>query len=159
LMYLDLATYLPDDILVKVDRATMAVGLEARAPLLDYRVVELAFRIPTSMKLRDDQQKWLLRQLLRRYLPDPLIKRPKVGFGAPIASWLQGPLKSWAHDLLDPARVAREGYLASGPIDQLWTQFLGGQRKWHTHLWNVLMFQAWFEWAQRAQVQAKVERR
>jgi asparagine synthase (glutamine-hydrolysing) len=157
LMYLDLATYLPDDILVKVDRATMAVGLEARAPLLDYRVVEMAFRIPTSMKLRDDQQKWLLRQLLRRYLPDNLIKRPKVGFGAPIASWLEGPLKSWAQDLLAPARITAEGHLAAAPIDHLWTQFLGGRRKWHTHLWNVLMFQAWYEWAARAQITAKID--
>jgi asparagine synthase (glutamine-hydrolysing) len=154
LMYLDLATYLPEDILVKVDRATMAVGLEARAPLLDYRVVEMAFRIPTSMKLRNDQQKWILRQLLRRYLPDPLIKKPKVGFGAPIASWLEGPLKSWAQQLLDPARVASEGFLAPAPIHDLWTQFLGGQRKWHTHLWSVLMFQAWYEWATRASAQA-----
>ena len=159
LMYLDLATYLPEDILVKVDRATMAVGLEARAPLLDYRVVEMAFRIPTSMKLRDDQQKWLLRQLLRRYLPDSLIKRPKVGFGSPIASWLEGPLKSWAQELLDPARIAREGHLAAEPIAHLWNEFLSGQRKWHTHLWNVLMFQAWWEWATRALTDAQTTAR
>jgi asparagine synthase (glutamine-hydrolysing) len=111
------------------------------------------------MKLRDDQQKWLLRQLLRRYLPDNLIKRPKVGFGAPIASWLEGPLKSWAQDLLAPARIGAEGNLAAEPIDKLWTQFLGGRRKWHTHLWNVLMFQAWYEWAARAQTSAKVDLR
>ncbi len=159
LMYLDLATYLPEDILVKVDRATMAVGLEARAPLLDYRVVEMAFRIPTSMKLRDDQQKWLLRQLLRRYLPDSLIKRPKVGFGSPIASWLEGPLRSWAQELLDPARIAREGHLAAEPIAHLWNEFLSGQRKWHTHLWNVLMFQAWWEWATRALTDAQTTAR
>ncbi|HEY5810104.1 MAG TPA: asparagine synthase (glutamine-hydrolyzing) [Povalibacter sp.] len=149
LMYLDLVTYLPEDILVKVDRATMAVGLEARAPLLDYRVVELAFRIPTDLKLRDNQQKWILRQLLRRYLPDTLIKRPKIGFGAPVGAWLEGPLRPWAQDLLDPARISREGYLLAGPIAALWQEFLGGQRKWHTHLWNVLMFQAWLEWARQ----------
>ncbi|HMN43718.1 MAG TPA: asparagine synthase (glutamine-hydrolyzing) [Povalibacter sp.] len=151
LMYLDLVTYLPEDILAKVDRASMAVGLEARAPLLDYRVVELAFRIPTSLKLRDGQQKWILRQLLRRYLPETLIKRPKTGFAAPVSAWLSGALRTWAQALLDPARIAREGYLAPGPIADLWTQYLGGQRKWHTHLWNVLMFQAWLEWAQQQQ--------
>lgn len=149
LMYLDLMTYLPEDILTKVDRATMAVGLEARAPLLDYRVVELAFQIPLEMKLRDGQQKWLLKQLLRRYLPDPLIYRPKQGFGAPVSGWLKGPLRDWASALLDPARLAREGHFHPEPITALWTEFLAGQRKWHTHLWNVLMFQAWLEWVKK----------
>ena len=147
LMYLDLVTYLPEDILAKVDRASMAVSLEARAPLLDYRVIELAFRIPTDLKLRDGQQKWILRELLRRYLPDTLIKRPKTGFAAPVSAWLNGPLRPWAQDLLDEQRIAREGYLAPAPISALWTEYLAGQRKWHTHLWNVLMFQAWLAWA------------
>lgn len=147
LMYLDLVTYLPEDILAKVDRATMAVGLEARAPLLDYRVIELAFRMPIAYKLRDRQQKWLLRQLLRRYLPDALIDRPKTGFGAPVSVWLRGPLRSWAQTLLDPARLQHEGFLAPAPVTVIWNEFLAGQRKWHTHLWNVLMFQAWLEWA------------
>jgi asparagine synthase (glutamine-hydrolysing) len=151
LMYLDLVTYLPEDILAKVDRATMAVGLEARAPLLDYRVIELAFRIPTQYKLRDKQQKWILRQLLRRYLPDTLIDRPKSGFGAPVGVWLRGPLRSWAEALLEPQRMQREGYLAPAPVTAIWNDFLGGQRKWHTHLWNVLMFQAWLEWARTGQ--------
>ncbi|HEY6642543.1 asparagine synthase (glutamine-hydrolyzing) [Povalibacter sp.] len=150
-MYLDLVTYLPEDILAKVDRASMSVGLEARAPLLDYRVVELAFRIPTALKLRDGQQKWILRELLRRYLPESLIKRPKTGFAAPVSAWLSGPLRPWAEALLDPARIAREGYLVAEPIAALWAEYLGGQRKWHTHLWNVLMFQAWLEWAQQQQ--------
>jgi asparagine synthase (glutamine-hydrolysing) len=148
LMYLDLITYLPEDILAKVDRASMAVGLEARAPLLDYRVIELAFRIPASLKLRDGQQKWILRELLKRYLPETLIKRPKTGFAAPVSAWLSGALRPWAEALLDPARLAREGYLSPEPIAALWAEYLGGQRKWHTHLWNVLMFQAWLEWAQ-----------
>ncbi len=151
LMYLDLVTYLPEDILAKVDRASMAVGLEARAPLLDYRVVELAFRIPTALKLRDGQQKWILRELLRRYLPETLIKRPKTGFAAPVSAWLSGALRPWAQALLDPSRIAHEGYLSPAPVADLWSQYLAGQRKWHTHLWNVLMFQAWLEWAQQQQ--------
>jgi asparagine synthase (glutamine-hydrolysing) len=145
LMYLDLVTYLPEDILTKVDRATMAVGLEARAPILDYRVIELAFRVPLAMKMRDGEQKWILKQLLRKYLPDPLIFRPKKGFGAPISDWLKGPLRDWAAELLDPARIAREGYFESGRVERIWADFLNGERKWHTHLWNVLMFQAWID--------------
>jgi len=145
MMYLDLVTYLPEDILTKVDRATMAVGLEARAPLLDYRVVEFAFHLPLAMKLRDGQQKWILKQLLRRYLPDPLVDRQKKGFGAPVGGWLKGPLRDWAQQLLDPARLQREGHFNPEPITKIWNEFLGGERKWHTHLWNVLMFQAWAE--------------
>jgi asparagine synthase (glutamine-hydrolysing) len=146
LMFLDLITYLPEDILTKVDRATMAVGLEARAPILDYRVIELAFRIPLDMKIRDGQQKWILKRLLRRYLPDELVYRPKKGFGAPVAQWLKGPLREWAGDLLSPARLAAQGHLEPGRIEHIWTDFLNGERKWHTHLWNVLMFQAWIDW-------------
>ncbi len=146
LMYLDFVTYLPEDILTKVDRATMAVGLEARAPLLDYRVIELAFQIPLALKLRAGEQKWILKQLLRRYLPDPLVFRPKKGFGAPVSGWLKGPLLDWASALLDPQRIAREGHFEPEPIDRIWREFLAGERKWHTHLWNVLMFQAWHEW-------------
>lgn len=146
LMYLDLITYLPEDILTKVDRATMAVGLEARAPILDYRVVELAFRLPLDMKMRDGEQKWILKRLLRKYLPDPLVYRPKKGFGAPVSEWLKGPLKDWASELLDPARIAREGHFVPGRVEGIWSDFLKGERKWHTHLWNVLMFQAWIDW-------------
>jgi len=150
MMYLDLVTYLPEDILTKVDRATMAVGLEARAPLLDYRVVEFAFHLPLALKLRDGQQKWLLKQLLRRYLPDPLVYRGKKGFGAPVGGWLKGPLRDWAEQLLDPARLRSEGHFHPEAITRIWQEFLGGRRKWHTHLWNVLMFQAWLEeWRKR----------
>jgi asparagine synthase (glutamine-hydrolyzing) len=150
LMFLDLVTYLPEDILTKVDRATMAVGLEARAPLLDYRVVELAFRIPVEMKVRDREQKWILKQLLRRYLPDPLVFRGKKGFGAPVGDWLKGPLREWAADLLSEERLRRESYFDATRISSIWSEFLGGQRRWHTHLWNVLMFQAWMDWLSQA---------
>lgn len=150
LMYLDFVTYLPEDILTKVDRATMAVGLEARAPLLDYRVVELAFRVPYDMKKRGTEQKWLLKQLLRKYLPDPLVFRAKKGFGAPVAEWLKGPLRPWASDLLSRERLQREGHFDAARINGIWGEFLDGQRKWHTHLWNVLMFQAWLEYLGRA---------
>lgn len=149
LMYLDLITYLPEDILTKVDRATMAVGLEARAPLLDYRVVELAFRIPFEMKLHGAEQKWILKQLLRKYLPDPLVFRGKKGFGAPISEWLKGPLRTWASDLLSKERLEREGHFDAERISGIWREFLDGERKWHTHLWNVLMFQAWIEYLER----------
>ena len=146
LMYLDFVTYLPEDILTKVDRTTMAVGLEARAPLLDYRVVEFAFRLPLAMKLRGKEQKWLLRQVLRRYVPGELVDRPKRGFGAPVDGWLRGPLREWATELLDPARMEREGHFHVAPVQEIWNEFLAGRRKWHTHLWNVLMFQEWLAW-------------
>src|SRR5512138_1627460 len=149
LMYLDFVTYLPEDILTKVDRATMAVGLEARAPLLDYRVVELAFRVPYDMKKRGTEQKWLLKQLLRKYLPDPLVFRAKKGFGAPVAEWLKGPLRAWASDLLSRERLERQGHFDAVRISGIWTEFLAGERKWHTHLWNVVMFQAWLEYLGR----------
>jgi asparagine synthase (glutamine-hydrolysing) len=149
-MYLDFVTYLPDDILVKVDRATMAVGLEARAPLLDYRIVELAWSLPWQMKLRDGETKWLLRRLLARYVPPGIVARPKQGFGAPVADWLQGPLATWATDLLEPARLRRDGYFDARVVGDLWARFRAGNRKWHTHLWNVLMFQAWLDFARSA---------
>jgi asparagine synthase (glutamine-hydrolysing) len=146
LMYLDFVTYLPEDILTKVDRTTMAVGLEARAPLLDYRVVEFAFGLPLEMKLRGGEQKWLLKEVLRRYVPGELVDRPKRGFGAPVDGWLLGPLREWAAELLDPTRIEREGHFHVAPVSAIWTEFLAGRRKWHTHLWNVLMFQEWLGW-------------
>ncbi|MFO7305658.1 MAG: asparagine synthase (glutamine-hydrolyzing) [Gammaproteobacteria bacterium] len=157
LMYLDLVTYLPEDILTKVDRATMALGLEARAPLLDHRVVELAFRIPLELKYRSNEQKWILKQLLRKYLPDPLVFRPKKGFGAPVGDWLQGPLRAWASDLLNPERLRRDGHFDATRVSRIWHEFLDGERKWHTHLWSILMFQAWADWLAHFRSQLSAE--
>ena len=145
MMAYDSLTYLPDDILVKVDRAAMAVGLETRAPFLDHRVAEVAWRLPMAMKIRGNQGKWLLRQLLDTYVPRELIERPKAGFAIPIGVWLRGPLRSWAAELLHPDRLLREGYLRPEPISLLWQQHLSGRHNHTAKLWTVLMWQAWLE--------------
>jgi asparagine synthase (glutamine-hydrolysing) len=145
MMYTDTRRYLTDDILVKVDRAAMAVSLETRVPLLDVAVAEAAWAIPTSMHVRDGGGKWVLRQLLERHVPRALFERPKRGFAIPLARWLRGELRDWAEGLLDPARLRREGYLCAPAIESRWREHASGQTDWSSHLWAVLMFQSWLE--------------
>ncbi|RPE81784.1 asparagine synthase (glutamine-hydrolyzing) [Vulcaniibacterium tengchongense] len=145
MMLADFSVYLPEDLLCKVDRTSMAVSLEARAPLLDWRVAEFAWSLPLAFKRHPGGNKHLLKRVLRRYLPDPMVDRGKRGFGAPVSAWLRGDLREWAAALLDQTRLREEGYFDPGLVHAAWRLFLDGERKWHTHLWNVLMFQAWHE--------------
>jgi len=143
MMLFDALTYLPDDILVKVDRASMAVGLEARAPLLDHRVADTAWRLAPSLMIRDGRGKWALRQVLLRHVPQELVDRPKAGFAIPVGQWLRGPLRDWAEELLSERRLCEEAYLDAAVVQSMWTQHRSGRRDLTARLWNILMFQAW----------------
>lgn len=145
MMAMDAQNFLPEEVLVKVDRAAMANSLETRTPMIDHQVVELAWRMPLHMKIRNGQGKWLLRQVLYRHVPKELIERPKTGFGIPIDAWLRGTLREWAESLLDEQRLQKEGYFHPGPIRKLWEEHLSGKYNWQYQLWSVLMFQAWLE--------------
>jgi asparagine synthase (glutamine-hydrolysing) len=148
MMVLDMASYLPDDILAKVDRATMAVGLEARVPYLDHRIVEFAARLPLQLKINRGTSKWILRQILYQYVPKELVERPKKGFSLPIGRWLRGPLREWAEELLMEDRLTREGFFDTGAVRKFWDAHLSRQRDVEPLIWGILMFQAWLaEWS------------
>ena len=136
---------MPNEKLVKVDRAAMAVSHETRVPNLDHRVVEFAWSLPMDLKIRHGQNKWILRQVLQRHVPSELFNRPKMGFGVPIDQWLRGPLKGWANDLLSDSMLAKHNLLDYQLIQQKWQEHQSGSRNWQYHLWDVLMFQSWYE--------------
>ena len=145
MMFLDQVSYLTDDILVKVDRAAMSVGLETRVPMLDHRLIEFAMSLPAGLLFQKNNTKWPLRQVVYRHVPTRLIERPKLGFAIPLADWLRTPLRDWAESLLDERRLAKEGFFSPKPIREAWNDHLSGRRNFHFRLWNVLMFQAWNE--------------
>ena len=145
MMALDFLTYLPDDILVKVDRAAMASSLETRVPFLDHNLIEYVFKIPHSLKFRNGHGKWILKKILNQYVPKNLTERPKMGFEIPLGSWLRGPLRDWAENLLNEKRLNQENFFNTKLVRDKWLEHLNGKKNWHHHLWDILMFQAWLE--------------
>ena len=143
MMVFDFLTYLPDDILVKVDRASMANSLETRVPYLDHKLIEYAWKIPHRLKNKNGQGKWILKEILKQYVPKNLTERPKMGFGVPIGTWLRGSLKDWAENLLDEKKMQEEGFLNSKLIKKKWKEHISGKKNWQHDLWDILMFQAW----------------
>jgi asparagine synthase (glutamine-hydrolysing) len=141
---MDMISYLPDDILVKLDRASMAVGLEARVPLLDHRIVEFALKLPIDMKQRNGKSKWLLRQLLHRYVPSEIVERPKMGFSIPIGDWLRGPLREWSQDLLSSEQLKKHDFFKSDIVQTYLNEHMKGHRNHQYKLWVLLMFQSWY---------------
>jgi asparagine synthase (glutamine-hydrolysing) len=150
LLFVETMTSLPDDMLVKVDRAAMASSLEIRVPLIDHRVVEFAWSLPLEYKVRGRRGKRVLRQVLYRHVPPALVDRPKQGFGVPLSDWLRGPLRDWAEALLDERRLRSAGFLDAAMVRGCWREHLSGHRNWHGRLWGVLMFQSWLEREGRA---------
>lgn len=145
MMYLDTLTYLPDDILTKVDRSAMGISLETRIPFLDPKIIEFAWALPLNMKIRNGKGKWILRKLLNKLVPAKLTDRPKKGFAIPLGDWLKGPLREWSEDLLDPHKIKEQGIFDSSEIINKWNDHLKGSNDWHGFLWSVLMFQSWYE--------------
>ena len=143
MMALDQITYLPNDILVKVDRTSMASSIEARVPFLDHRLVEYSWKIPYSLKFRNGKTKWILRKILKNYVPENLTERPKMGFGVPLNDWLRGPLREWAENLLNEKKLSDQGYFNAKLIRDKWEDYISNKNKLLYDLWNVLMFQAW----------------
>ena len=145
MMYKDILSYLPDDILCKVDRAAMASSLETRAPFLDHRVVEFALGMPIELKIRNNKGKWALREILYKYVPKDMIERPKTGFSIPIGDWLRGPLKEWAEDLLDNDKIESQGFLKPENVSSIWKLHKSGKYDYTSRIWSILMFQSWLE--------------
>ena len=142
---MDLVTFLPDDLLVKMDRAAMAVSLETRAPFLDHKIVEYAFNLHQKFKVRNGNTKWILKKILNEYMPKTYFDRPKMGFAVPIGKWLRGPLKEWAGELLNDSKLKNEGYFNHKEIKLKWDQHISKTHNWDYHLWDVLMFQSWLK--------------